>query len=180
MSKPSSRKAARAQRREQKKQARARRGQKRDAAGLNPRLIGSPDDVAAPTVEPSNPMPVDQLRRHKTFALLERTCSELVVARERQMLALDLAAPGSDAYDQLAREVEAINDEIDELRETNDELLRRVAPLDVPDDRLAQLEQMLANAKALADAAERARSLLGAAQQLLAAIDDALDGEAGA
>jgi hypothetical protein len=159
------RKATRTQRRAEKQATRDRRR-------LNPRLTATPDDVAA-----RNPMPVAQLRRRKTLALIERTCSELVLVRERQVLASLSAAAGSDAHDQLTREIEALDDEIDDLRELSDELLRRVAPLDVADDRLAQLEQMLAAAQALANASQRAQALLGAAQELLSAIDDAIDGK---
>lgn len=171
MSKQSSRKAARTERRDQRRAIRERRRNQRDAAGLDPSLTATPDDVAAP-----NLMPVAQLRRRKTFELIERTCSELVITRERQVLALVSAAAGSDAHAELAREIEALDDEIDDLRELSDELLRRVAPLDVADDQLARLEQMLSAAQSLANAAQRAQALLGAAQELLAALDDAIDG----
>ncbi|HVI02970.1 MAG TPA: hypothetical protein VM869_29935 [Enhygromyxa sp.] len=171
MTQPPSRKATRAKKRGQRQATRDRRRRERDRDGLDPALTGSPDHAAA-----RNLMPVAQLRRRKTFELLERTCSELVVLRERQVLELVSAAAGSDEYDRLAREIEALDDEIDDLRELSDELLRRVAPLDVADDRLAQLEQMLTTAQALANASARAQALLGAAQELLAAIDDAIDG----
>ena len=77
-----------------------------------------------------------------------------------------------------ATRVEAINALEPELRELSDELLRKVAPLDLDEQRLGELEQLFAAALALASAAERGQALLGAAEQLLAAIDDALDGAA--
>jgi hypothetical protein len=171
MNQQSTRKAARVKQREQRKAARERRRRERDASGLHSSLTATPDDIEA-----RNLMPVVQLRRRKTFELLERTCSELVVVRERQVLALLYAAAGSDEHDRLAREIEALDDEIDDLRELSDELLRRVAPLDVADDRLAHLELMLTAAQALANASARATALLGAAHELLAAFDDAIDG----
>jgi hypothetical protein len=169
------RKVTRAKQREERTATRERRRNERAAAGLRPSLTGSPDDVQAP-----NLMPATQLRRRKMFELLERTTRELVLAREKQVLELLSVAAGSDEHDRLSREVEALDDEIDDLRELSDELLRRVAPLDVADDRLAALEQMLRAAQALANASARAQALLGAAQELLAAIDDALDGGGGA
>jgi hypothetical protein len=171
-SRPPSRKAARAERRADRKAARERRRRERESAGLSASLTATPDDE-----DPSKPnlMPVQELRRRRTFELLERTHSELVGVRERQVIALFVAAAGSDEHTRLGREVEALNDELDELRELSDELLRRIAPLDVADDRLVALEQMLGTAQALANASAKSQALLGAAQELLAAIDEALE-----
>ena len=160
-------KAARAKRRVERKAARERRRSHREAARIAPSLTETPDDASGP-----NLLPAQQVRRRRTFELLERTHAELVVARERRVLALLGAAAGTDEFMSIAREIEALNDEIDDLRELSDDLLRRVAPLDVADDRLAQLEQVLATAQALAHSSARAQALLGAAQQLLTALDD--------
>ncbi|HLT40807.1 MAG TPA: hypothetical protein VK034_31235 [Enhygromyxa sp.] len=134
--------------------------------------------TATPDDKPARPglMPAELLRRRRTFELLETTCGELVAVRGRQVLALLLLAAGSDEHTRLTREIEALDDEIDDLRELSDDLLRRVAPLEIADDRLAQLEQMLSAAQTLANVAARAQALLGAAQELLATLDDALDG----
>ena len=94
--------------------------------------------------------------------------------REAAALRLFGAAPGTDAHSVLTRELEALNDEIDELRELNDELLRQVSPLALADDRLTELERMIATARALSVASLRAQALLEAARDLLGALDDAL------
>lgn len=122
-------------------------------------------------------MPAEALRRRRTFTLLERTHTGLVATREAAVLALFAAAPGTDHYDDLTREVEALNDEIDDLRELSDELLRQLQPLALADQRLAELEQTVAGAQALSNASQRAQALLGAARDVLVAFDDALDGQ---
>ncbi len=175
MSSAESRKAARAQRRAQRKAARERRRRERLAAGLPDQLTATPDDPASGPASGPSLLPSQQLRRERVFALLEGLHTELVGARERQVLAQLGAGPGTDEYAAIARQIEGLNDEIDDLRELSDELLRNVAPLEVADDRLAQLEGMLGAARALAEASARATALIGAAQELLAAIDDALD-----
>lgn len=173
MSSRESSKQTRAQRRQERKAARERRRLGRAAAGVARTLTATPDDkLGAPSL-----LPAQQLRRRRTFELIERTCSELVAVRGREVLALLSLAAGSDEHARVAREIEALDDEIDDLRELSDDLLRRVAPLEVVDDQLAALEQMLTEAQSLANISARAQSLLGAAQKLLAALDDALDGE---
>lgn len=164
----------RAKRRDERKAARDHRRREREASGISASLTATPDDEHGRP----NLLPAQQLRRRRTFELIERTCGELVAVRGRQVLALLLLSPGTDEHSALARAIEALDDEIDDLRELSDDLLRRVAPLEVADDRLAQLEQMLSAAQTLANVAARAQALLGAAQQLLAAIDDAIDGAA--
>lgn len=165
-----SKKAAREQRRKERRAARERRRNKRDAAGVARSL---PDDeVGGP-----NLMPAEQQRRRRAFELIEQTCSELIAVRGRQVIALSILAAGTDEHSSLAREIEALDDEIDDLRELSEDLLRRVAPLELLDARLGQLEQMLTTAQTLASASARSKALLGAAQELLTALDNALDGE---
>jgi hypothetical protein len=166
-----SRKAARARHRTERKTARDRRRHDRAAGRLDPSLTATPDD----TGDKSNLMPIQQLRRRRTFELLEQACSDLVAVRQKRVLELVSAPAGSDEHSQLSQEVEVLDDEIDDLRELSDELLRRVAPLEIADDRLAHLEQMLSDAQALANASARAQALVGAAQELLATIDSAIE-----
>lgn len=170
------RRAARAQRRAQRRAERDRRRHER--AVLDPaRLVAG---GAGPGVGPDPgttiiTAPNEELRRRRTFKLLERAHAELVGSRESVALQLFGAAPGTDEHSVLARRVEAFNDEIDDLRGLSDELLRQVRPLALDGDRLVDLEGKLAEASAVADASKRADALLGAAQQMLGAVDDALD-----
>jgi hypothetical protein len=158
-----SRKVARQRRRAERQAARARRAV--------PGLLTTPDDAVVVT---QAAMSAANLRRQRSFVLLERCCADLVAAREALSLSLRGAAPGTRAHSDLAREIEALNDELDELRELGDELLRQVKPLVVPDARLAELEGVLASARALGNASARAKALLGAAQRVLDALENAL------
>lgn len=169
-----SRKAARARRRTERKATRQRRRDEHDASKIAPGLTATPDDPAQGKGI-NVTMSGEALRREKTFKLIARTQTELVVCREGVSLALFSAAPGTDNYDDLGRQVEALNDEIDDLRELSDDLLRQVQPLVLSDDRLAQLERVVSTARELANASTRAKALLGAAKDVLTAIDDALD-----
>jgi hypothetical protein len=170
--KKGSRKASRAKHRAERKSARDHRRRERDAAGLDPSLTETPDDAAGGP----NLLPVQQLRRRRTFELLEQACSDLVGVRQKRVLELISLPTGSDEHRRASEEVAALDDEIDELRELSDELLRRVAPLEIADDQLAHLERMLSDAHALANASARAQALLGAAQELLTAVDSAIEG----
>ncbi|PRP90920.1 hypothetical protein ENSA5_59950 [Enhygromyxa salina] len=172
MTEGQTRRAARAQRRAQRQAERDRRRAERAVARLVP-------GTRAPDVDPGTTIvtaPNEELRRRRTFKLLERAHMELVCSREAVALQLFGAAPGTDEHEALARRVEAFNDEIDDLRGLSDELLRQVHPLALDGDRLVELEGTLASARVVADASQRADALLGVAEQVLGAFDDALDG----
>ncbi len=119
--------------------------------------------------------PHEELRRRRTFKLVERAHAELVCSREGMALQLFGSAPGTTEHAGLSRRVEALNDEIDDLRELSDELLGQVQPPALDGDELAALERAVATAQAVADGSKRAEALLASAQRVLAALDDALD-----
>ena len=114
-------------------------------------------------------------RRQQALELLESAHSALVVSRREFVIELACASPGTDAHDQLARRCEAINDEIDDIRDQSDDLLRQVGPFSLPMSEVEKLDAALRSARKQAAAAERADALLGAAEGVLNMIEKAIE-----
>ena len=163
--------AARARRRAERRAERERERQAEVLAKLVPGGVSLEPSPGSTIIT----VPQQELLRRRTFKLLERCHSEIVCCREGIALALFGADPDSDEHGSLRELFDALNDEIDDLRELCDELLRRITSLALTNADIVHVEKKLASAQAIANPTDRVRGLIAASTKLLSLVDDTLD-----
>ena len=119
--------------------------------------------------------PHEELLRRRTFKLVERCHAELVCSREGVALQLFGADPDNPEHAALRGQIDSLNEEVDDLRELSDELMRRSSSISLSNAELVHLEKKIAAAQSVANPSKRAQGLITASSLLLNAIDDSLD-----